>query len=496
MSLSNLAWKEISDPIYGHVYYNKEVEERLLSTLVLQRLRYIMQLQTAHLVYPGAVHTRFQHSLGVMHLAGAMAEDILRKLVRFTGAESLEGFSLDELVEAARIAGLIHDIGHGPFGHTFEEAILWRGGVRSEVANHERIGLLLYKHGLKDLLSELGSKHGFSNLAEVVEELVGVEEPRASVLGLVRKIVKDSYYPADVLDFLRRDSYYAGTSEYGSINYEKLYRNSYPNPEDPSEIVLDRSGLGEFKAYMLAKASMYHHVYYHSVARAFDRILYEILALVDEEYDLRGVVNSIAEGDIEGFLLLTDAWFYDLMLRESVKTGSRIGGLSRMLLIERKPSWKRVGREVAVTPFRKGWSIVKVLRLAYDSGVREKVRVELAERLSEVFKLPREDVWVDVVDITPLPRSIIYSIRGEPKIILGVCKTTGGRVVLDTPVDLVAEGLPLTVLVRVYVKREEYNVDLESKSTALLEEFLEGVAREMGETPVDLSIYSHMKITS
>ncbi|MGC9181997.1 MAG: HD domain-containing protein [Thermogladius sp.] len=496
MSLSGLSWKEISDPIYGHVYYNKEIEERVLGTLPVQRLRYILQLQTAHLVYPGAVHTRFQHSIGVMHLAGVMAEDVLRKLVRFVGPEALAGYSVDELVEAGRLAGLLHDIGHGPFGHTFEEAVLWRGGVSPEVANHERVGLLVYRHTLKDLVDDLGKKSGFSDLAGVVEELLGPGEPRTPVLRLVRRVIKDSYYPADVLDFLRRDSYYAGTGEYGSINHEKLVKNTYPNPRDVSELVLERGGLGEFKAYMTAKASMYHHVYYHSVARAFDRILYDILVLLDEELGLRSAVNAVARGEVRDFLLLTDAGLYDLMLRESVREGSRLGQLARALLVERKPSWKRVGREVVVTPFKRGWSTLKVLRLAYDKSIRERVRRELEEELAGAVGLAREDIWVDVVDITPLPRSVIYSLKGEPLIALGTCEVSGNRIVLDNPLDLVAEGLPLTVLVRGYVRREKYSMDYEPRFSAVVNDYLEELAGEIPESAVDLEAYQHMKITS
>ncbi|WP_440059724.1 HD domain-containing protein [Thermogladius sp. 4427co] len=496
MSLGSFSWKEISDPIYGHVYYNREVEERLLGTIQLQRLRYIMQLQTAHLVYPGAVHTRFQHSLGVMHLAGAMAEDILRKLVRFQGREALEGYNLDELVEAARVAGLIHDIGHGPFGHTFEEAVLWRGGVREEVANHERIGFEIYRHTIRGLLEEISRRTGMDNLPRLVGELINYREPGSGLLKLLRKVVKDSFYPADVLDFLRRDSYYAGTSEYGFINYEKLYKNTYPNPEDPSDLVLDRSGIGEFRAYMSARTSMYQHVYYHSVARAFDRILYEILVILDEELGLRSIVNEVAEGRIEDFMLLTDAGLYHVMLKEAVRSSSRLGYLSRTLLIERKPMWKRVGREATVTPFRKGWSVGKVLRLAYDKSIKAKALAGVRSELARLGGLPEEDIWIDIVDITPLPRSIIYSIKGEPKIVLGTCKAVGSRIVLDTPLDLVSEGLPLTIIIRTYVKREKYNLDLEAKFSSLIEDFVDRLAQEVREEPISLEEYTHMKITS
>jgi HD superfamily phosphohydrolase len=133
-------WKEISDPIYGYAYFNKEIEERIINSLIIQRLRYILQLQTAHLVYPGAVHTRFQHVIGVMHLSGLMAEDMISKILVYYGKEYLEDYKPDSLIQAVRLAGLLHDAGHACFGHAFEEAILWGNEkILEEVNNHEKI---------------------------------------------------------------------------------------------------------------------------------------------------------------------------------------------------------------------------------------------------------------------------------------------------------------------------------------------------------------------
>ncbi|HET8793976.1 MAG TPA: HD domain-containing protein, partial [Nitrososphaeraceae archaeon] len=104
---------EITDPIHKYIRFT-EVEKKLIDTEVFQRLRKIRQLAGAHLVYPSAQHTRFEHSIGVMHLVGLAAQTLLDK-----------GYiNHNEDVESLRIAALLHDIGHGPFSHLFEEVLM------------------------------------------------------------------------------------------------------------------------------------------------------------------------------------------------------------------------------------------------------------------------------------------------------------------------------------------------------------------------------------
>ena len=114
---------EITDPIHKHIKFT-EVEKEIIDSYIFQRLRGIRQLAGAHLVYPSAHHTRFEHSLGTMHLAGFAAQTLLEK-----------GY-LDKLVdvEYLRLAALLHDIGHGPFSHLFEEALL----INRSNINHEK----------------------------------------------------------------------------------------------------------------------------------------------------------------------------------------------------------------------------------------------------------------------------------------------------------------------------------------------------------------------
>ncbi|MEM1596382.1 MAG: HD domain-containing protein [Desulfurococcaceae archaeon] len=467
----SFTWKMISDPLYGYAYFNTEVEEPLINNVIVQRLRYIMQLQTAHFVYPGAVHTRFQHSIGVMHLAGQMARDTISKIITFYDKSALEGYSPETLIEASRLAGLLHDIGHAAFSHAFEHGVLWKKQLPLELSNHERIGLTLIKVALNDYIEKFDEM-----LPGLKKVLYSILEPgeHKGIIRVLKWVVNEGYYPADVIDFLRRDSYYAGTVEYGSILYERLYKNTYPLIDgNKVSFVLDRIAIGEFKQYMYAKANMYEHVYYHSVCRSFDRILFDILDGLDKELDFEGRTKSILKGDVKGYLELTDVFLYSIMLHKALHEDSKLALLCRRMLIDRKPEWKKVGRDVSISISKGLNGLEKTLRLILDSSYRTEVRNALKEYLLDKLRsrnIDDEDLWIDVLDITPLPKSTIYP-GGElstktPTLLIG--KKIGQKIVVSEEFNLLIEELPLKVIFRVYVPRGKYSAELETTITPAL----------------------------
>ncbi len=478
---SKFSWKEISDPIYDYVYFNKEIEEKIINNIIIQRLRYIMQLQTAHLVYPGAVHTRFQHSIGVMHLAGRMAEDMLSKILEYYGEGALEGYKPDTLIQAVRLAGLLHDAGHACFGHAFEEAFMWSGKRKlpEEVGNHEKIGVLLVKYLLEEMITEFESEYGLDNLYEVLLKILGHEEPREPIIQIMRWLVKDSLYPADILDFLRRDSYYTGTNEYGYIAYKRLYRNTYPYFEDNRPLLLlDRNTWGEFRAYLYAKANMYEHVYFHSVNRAFDKLLKEILWLLDDEAGLSEAVVKVAEGDPYPYLELTDAKMYALMIDKALKGSGRINYLTRKLLIERKPEWKRVGREYILSGSKGPDALKWILMILFNKSFKEQLRKEIKETMHDLLRskgVDEEDIWVDILTISPVPQSMIYMGSGSSASMLTLFmgKRKGKRVVKDRDVYLIEEGIPLQVIFRIYIRRGLHRLEYEAQVTDKLKKYID-----------------------
>lgn len=481
------SWKEISDPIYGYVYFNREIEERIIHSFLVQRLRYIMQLQTAHLVYPGAVHTRFQHSLGVMHLAGLMAEDLLFKAIVLYGKELLENYNAHSLIQATRLAGLLHDAGHACFSHAFEEAIVFeRRNIPPEVGNHERIGYKLVELTLIDELMRIEKNYGLDHLTDILMELLGEKEPGSSVLKLLRWVVKDSLYPADILDFLRRDSYYTGTHEYGYIDYERLFKNTYPYVEgDKVLLTLDRNTWGEFRAYMYAKANMYEHVYLHSVNRAFDLLLKEIMDELDGKIGLTNAVIDIARGNPYNYLLLTDAKMYAILLDEAFRGSGRLSELARRMLIERKPGWKRVGREYILSGYKGSEATKNILRVMFDNDFRKEIQRTIRESIVDKLKsfgIDEDDVWVDILEISPVPRSLLIpGKKGGLKLLsLYIAKRKGSEITLDREVNLIAEGLPLMVIFRAYLKRSLYKLEYERNVTDTMIKTIEDELRIAG----------------
>ena len=231
---------EIRDPIHGYIYITK-VEREIIDTRPVQRLRRIKQLSGAHLTYPGAEHSRFSHSLGAMYLAGMMG-------TRF--AEM--GYIDEDDVQKIRIAGLLHDVGHGPFSHMYEEVL-----DKHRDMTHEDIGQWLIRETeLKDILGKYGySTEELSKLA--VGRLEASEKPFLSQ-------VIASQFDVDIMDYLVRDSYFTGV-EYGNIDVNRLIHSI-----DVMEnmLAMDIAALYALEAFIIARYEMFKAVYFHRTVRA------------------------------------------------------------------------------------------------------------------------------------------------------------------------------------------------------------------------------------
>jgi HD superfamily phosphohydrolase len=224
--------KIIKDPVHGYV----EVEDYalvLLDSPVLQRLRYIRQLGFSYLVYPGANHTRFEHSLGTMYLA-----DVACRKFRLSDEERT-------LVAAS---ALLHDIGHGPFSHASEpliEEFLHRSHHAIDDIVHEQIGHLLLQHNIDP------------------DELCAVVSGRHPLSGIIH-----SDLDVDRMDYLLRDAYYTG-APYGTVDAQRLIRNMIRTVDD---VVLDENGINAAESLLIARTLMRPTVYYHHVSRIGEKM--------------------------------------------------------------------------------------------------------------------------------------------------------------------------------------------------------------------------------
>ena len=260
---------EIADPIHKYIRFT-ELEKKIIDSKVFQRLRRIKQLAGAHLVYPAAQHSRFEHSLGTMHLAGLAGEHLFSIGV-------LDKESIQEL----RVAALLHDIGHGPFSHLFEEAL-----KVSSNKNHESIGAeIICKTELSDILSSFG--YSPSVISEI---LLG-----NSKVKFKNEIISGSL-SSDLMDYLPRDGFFTGV-EYGKVDYNRII-NSFRVTNNDS-LALDTSSFYSFESMIISRYEMFRAVYFHKTVRSAEVMLLHSLLLSSKILNLSKI--SLAD-----YLKLTD----------------------------------------------------------------------------------------------------------------------------------------------------------------------------------------------
>jgi len=230
--------KTIRDPIHGNITLS-DIELRLLDTPQLQRMRRIKQNGLCYLIYPAMNSTRFEHSLGVMHLAGRVADHL--------------ELSREEKINL-RIAGLLHDIGHCAFSHT-SDAVLSKIGI-----SHEENSIqMIIRTEIADILKENGI-----NPIEITELITG--------RGRFGKIIS-SEIDVDKMDYLIRDSYYAGVA-YGIIDLERII---YGMKIIKEEMVIDRGSLEAVESLLISRNMMYQTVYRHHTKRIVESMFSEAL---------------------------------------------------------------------------------------------------------------------------------------------------------------------------------------------------------------------------
>jgi HD superfamily phosphohydrolase len=262
---------EIRDPVHGYVKVT-EVERDLIDSPFVQRLRRVHQLAGSYLVYPGAVHTRFEHVIGAMHIAGRIAES----LVQNSDVEP-------ERVQEVRLAALLHDVGHGPYSHIYEEVL----EEKSDVTHEDISQRIVRETSVADILD----RHGYS-------------PPRMSSLAVGKASRGPPYLneiiagglSADIMDYLLRDSYFTGV-EYGKVDVQRVMNSLYAMD---GHLVLDEAAIYAFEAMLLARYEMFKAVYFHRTVRAAELMLVHSMKMAD---DLLGLTDL---SDLERYLDLTD----------------------------------------------------------------------------------------------------------------------------------------------------------------------------------------------
>jgi putative nucleotidyltransferase with HDIG domain len=243
---------DIIDPIHDFIRVYKH-ELSIIDSPLFQRLRRIRQLSGAHLTYPAAQHTRFEHSLGVMHIASQAGHALNEK-----------GFLKSDDIEIIRLAGLLHDIGHGPFSHLFEEII------QEKKISHENFGREII---LKSEIGDSLSKNGFN------KKLIAKIAFGDSKFQYMNEIVSGTL-SADMMDYLLRDGYFTG-AEHAKIDHKRITQSLNVHQK---KLALERSALYSFESMMHSRYQMFKAVYFHKTVRAAEVMLIEALRLSDDEF--------------------------------------------------------------------------------------------------------------------------------------------------------------------------------------------------------------------
>ena len=340
---------DIIDPIHDFVRVNSN-ELKIIDTPIFQRLRRIRQLSGAHLIYPGAQHTRFEHSLGVMHIA-SMAGHALNE----------KGIVSSDNIQNLRFAGLLHDIGHGPFSHLFEELL------QKRKMSHEDMGRNII---LKTQIGDLISANGFDK--KFITELAFGD----SKFQFMNEIISGAL-SADIMDYLLRDGYFTG-AEHAKIDHNRL---TYSLDVYKNKLALEKSALVNFETMMISRYQMFKAVYFHKTVRAGEVMLLESMYLAEEELGLSSI-------SLDEYLKLTDEVI-----------------LSKLLSLPERNSKLRIAKKIAIDYLNRNL-FKSVFEVSITGNAITKKRMQsIREEVSKKSKVDINEIFVDSSNTPSIPLS-------------------------------------------------------------------------------------------
>lgn len=288
MSDEDYHYKRVRDPIHGFIGLSRD-EYRIINTPAFMRLHLIKQLSHTYLVYPSAAHTRFEHSLGAMHVASRMCDAL--------------GISKEDKM-VVRLAALLHDIGHGPFSHLFE-TVLQKSNPKMKNIHETISGMFITQDNDLDTI--------LRNNAQLVNTIIqgdGINDDKHS---LMHSIVSGNL-DADKLDYLKRDSYHLGV-KYGEYDLERIIHTLDRTVGSLPVTCVVRKGAYALENYRLSRSMMHVQVYEHHTRLAAERMFLDSMGNASGEgvFDPGSFVVT-SSGFLEFYSTLHDASIYDKIL--------------------------------------------------------------------------------------------------------------------------------------------------------------------------------------
>lgn len=366
-------WGEIKDPVHGYVYISSD-EKEIIDSFPVQRLHRLRQLAGAEYVYPGANHTRFEHSIGVMHLAGRVVEN-----------PNISKHTSEHEGKIVRLAALLHDVGHGPFSHIFEHLL-----DKELSKTHEDMTLWIIKNSeLKEKLDKVGH-----DAEEIGKLAVGrLHKPKKAFLD---QIISSSV-DVDKLDFVVRDTYHTG-AEYGYIDIFRLIQTLDVLDED---LAVYLGALSALESFVIARIESFKSIYFHRVGRAAQIMLAMAMERANEEL---GLVNFKTPDEY----LAMDDYTVWTKLKNSEKSREIIRNLERRKML--KCAYEK-------TFYQKDTLVSNIFG-------REKYRRQLQIDIAQAAEVETDDVIIDVPTVPSVPYH--HSVLMEPMEIPVFDKTQQG----------------------------------------------------------------------
>jgi uncharacterized protein len=352
---------EIRDPIHGYIYADT-LERELIDTAALQRLRRIRQLAGCHLVYPGGQHSRFEHVIGCMFLAGRVGEVLESRKIGLD----------EEATSRLRIAALLHDVGHGPFSHMFEEVL----AGKTELTHEDMSQRIIRETEIGDILSA----HSFSK-----SEIGGLAVGKSRKEKRFMNEVIGGGLSVDTMDYLLRDSYFTGV-EYGKVDVHRII-NSFQVVDQ--NLAISQAAVFAFEALMISRYEMFRAVYFHRTVRAAELMLIKSMSLADKALNLTDL-------SLPNYLSLTD----EITLYRITNLDP---GADKELKLAKKLAIDYQRRKLVKCVFEQTVQMRDgfLNSIFSQRGFRENLEARIAERA----RVNVEDVWVDVPTAPSVPVS-------------------------------------------------------------------------------------------
>src|SRR5881397_1681427 len=445
----------IADPIHQYISFtvpystpdhSERTEKDLIDSPWVQRLRSIYQLQSARWVYPSAEHSRFVHSLGTMHMAGQFA----RHLHPFLEQAAKDVPSANYVESLLRVTALVHDIGHGPFCHFFDDNFL-----TSFHLTHEKLGQLIIREHLGSMIRKIrrspsgpfapGEELDPDQIAHLILKDKGKDNSRMPQwLNWLQPVISGSY-TGDNLDYVLRDSYMCGVAV-GPVDLTRLIHYTLITKKG---FTIHKTGLPALQMFLNTRMYLYSNVYFHRTTRAIDIHLREIFGDT-----MRLIFPHDPRTRMEGYLTLTD-W----SLMEEVRGWSKSRHATRRALGE---EWERIlGRDVK---WKMAYSTVlkeKGRERGMDFPSRDQFEKQLQKELpATLHTIPFR------VDMAPLdPRPDPKDTRGMPLFVYD----SGTHPVSTEPLEEFLDLLPTRLIqFRIYALNHDTDADLSRAAATVL----------------------------